>query len=662
MPDEDGPKEIGTISANHERFTPKEPVPRLFPIPAADLTVDVIRKWDSGPTEDKRNDEVKDEEDELLALSDSIRRLIISPDYSRFYGKSSGIMLIQTANDLKEEYTKEARNFGPFLPSLRRPGFWQPQPWEHSVCQIPRYRYDFPAEDLMNDLVDLYFKNINIFIPLLHRPTFERDVAMKLHLKNDMFGAILLLVCANGSRYSDDPRVLLDGVDSWTSCGWKWFDQVHLVQNSLLSPGSLYDLQFYSLSSLFLLNTSAIHRCWTMVGTGIRLAQDMGAHRRQISPRLTVEAELMKRAFWTLVCIDRVVSASMGRPCAVQDEDLDLDMPIECDDDYLVEHPDPQIGFRQPPGRPSYVAAFTSCLKLMRLLAMALRTIYSINQSKLLLGLAGPEWEQRIVTELDSALNQWVDSVPEHLKWDPNREDDIFFNQDSDSPRSADGSAGNSPGGMATVEVGERNLAGTKRAMRSASFASPTMPLNQPLFSLPMYSEELGRLPVHGQLRYTSHGNQGTGVIDTTGGYWFASQEVPQMSPTSIAGGTAMDSSMGALYDFSLPAGYPAFVDAEFFDQLASMTWPSGGNLMADASGGSGDARYYMGVDGSSVMLSSPYQHAEASPSSATSTIWSHDSSNSLDYGVNDPARYSTDVYLMHNTQAQHSHIHNPRA
>ncbi|EEB93161.1 hypothetical protein MPER_08227, partial [Moniliophthora perniciosa FA553] len=45
-----------------------------------------------------------------------------------------------------------------------------------------------------------------------------------------------------------------------------------------------------------------------------------------------------------------------------------------------------------------------------------------------LLGLAGPQWEQRVVTELDSALNQWADSLPDHLRWDPNREDDIFFN------------------------------------------------------------------------------------------------------------------------------------------------------------------------------------------------------------------------------------------
>lgn len=47
----------------------------------------------------------------------------------------------------------------------------------------------------------------------------------------------------------------------------------------------------------------------------------------------------------------------------------------------------------------------------------------------MLLGFVGPEWEQNIVSELDSALNKWVDSVPDHLRWDPKREDETHFHQ-----------------------------------------------------------------------------------------------------------------------------------------------------------------------------------------------------------------------------------------
>ena len=39
---------------------------------------------------------------------------------------------------------------------------------------------------------------------------------------------------------------------------------------------------------------------------------------------------------------------------------------------------------------------------------------YSTKKSRIILGYVGKGWEQRIVMALDSALNKWVDYVPEH--------------------------------------------------------------------------------------------------------------------------------------------------------------------------------------------------------------------------------------------------------
>jgi len=100
----------------------------------------------------------------------------------------------------------------------------------------------------------------------------------------------------------------------------------------------IYFLLFLQLSVQFLQGTSAPQSCWTMVGIGIRLAQDVGAHRRKTHKHeLTAEVELWKRAFWfaaaisrltstelqfrVLIFMDRMVSASLGRPCAIQDEE-----------------------------------------------------------------------------------------------------------------------------------------------------------------------------------------------------------------------------------------------------------------------------------------------------------------------------------------------------
>lgn len=112
------------------------------------------------------------------------------------------------------------------------------------------------------------------------------------------------------------------------------------------------------------------------------------------------------------------MSASLGRPCAIQEEDFDVDLPTEVDDEYWENEHEPEQAFKQPPGKPSLLSYFISLIKLIQILAVALRTIYSINKSKIFLGFVGPHWEQHIVAELDSSLNEWIDTVPEHLKWD----------------------------------------------------------------------------------------------------------------------------------------------------------------------------------------------------------------------------------------------------
>ncbi|KAF8834771.1 hypothetical protein BDN67DRAFT_914233 [Paxillus ammoniavirescens] len=358
-----------------------------------------------------------DEDIVTVSLSENLKNMNLNPSHTRFFGKSSGIMLIQKAIDLKKEYTggEESRSDSFFKTGSHGERF----PWEDVTRNIKETEYAFPDQDLGISLVDLYFVHMNCITPLLHRPSFERKIIRGDHLHDSSFGAVYLLVCAVGSRFSDDPRVFLEGVNSEHSAGWKYFQQVQMVRKTLLGPPCLEDLQVYCLSVMFLQGTSAPQACWTMVGIGIRLAQDVGAHRRKAySSKLSVEGELWKRAFWVLVTLDRQMSSSLGRPCAIQDEDFDLDFPVECDDEYW-EDPNPEQAFEQPPGKPSTMSFFTSYLKLNHILAFALRTIYSINKSKVLLGFVGQQWEQHIVAELDSALNQWIDSVPAHLRWDP---------------------------------------------------------------------------------------------------------------------------------------------------------------------------------------------------------------------------------------------------
>ncbi|TBU24956.1 fungal-specific transcription factor domain-containing protein [Dichomitus squalens] len=358
--------------------------------------------------------------------SDDDGHAVTDVNFKGYHGKSSGSDLVRTILNLKSTHT------GAPLIDLERPLQDITKPFTPNTLALasnifPAYKENvYPPRDLMHELIDAYFNRLNIYLALLHRPTFERDVKNGLHLRDRGFGAVLLLVCAIGSGLLlDSSHIQSHGPPP----GYHWFELVSTTDFSLLARPRLYDLQACALIAAYINMASSPQGCGVMLSLGIRMAQDVGAHRKKMySATPTPEQELWKRAFWVLVAMDRIASFALGRPSTINDEDFDLDPMTECDDEYW-SHPDPSQAFKQPPGKPSKVAFCNAFIRLLKIQASASRTIFTLNKSKLLLGYVGPEWKQRIVAELDSSMNKWLYTVPPHLRWDPNREDILFFYQ-----------------------------------------------------------------------------------------------------------------------------------------------------------------------------------------------------------------------------------------
>ncbi|KAF5319630.1 hypothetical protein D9619_008858 [Psilocybe cf. subviscida] len=493
---------MDTVAANIRRVGQQAPQVQSRPYYHSPLNNNKYRDAAEDDSDIEENSEA------VRVVTQSLKNMHVQPPAFRFFGKSSGPMLLKMAMEAKQHAHDHTGNpdvtptwvDGYCVPMMKhlRPEYWMPRPWETSILprspspiyatsssssssppsshsaasispspppSLPAYPvFHFPPADLAFSLVDNYFRYINLHFPLLHKPTFtqlveehgfilnegERRVHEEGTFEKEGFAEVYLLVCALGSWYSDDPRCLLkaepDSVrepcsDSDKgerrgmpgSAGWKWFNQVQLMRNrSLFTPPTLEDLQVYALSAQFLQASSAPQASWTMAGIGIRLAQDVGIHRRNnmMNQVPTRDGELWKRAFWVLVCIDRITSCHLGRSCAIQDEDFDLDPPIDCDDQFWdADNPDLAMRFKQPSNKPSLVTHFLLYIELTHILMFSLRTVYSINKSTALCGLIGPAWEHAVISELDSALNKWADSVPGYLKWDPHGENDLLFSQ-----------------------------------------------------------------------------------------------------------------------------------------------------------------------------------------------------------------------------------------
>ncbi|KAJ6594430.1 fungal-specific transcription factor domain-containing protein [Mycena capillaripes] len=382
--------------------------------------------------------------DGIMVLCDDFQDMnIVNATRSVFFGRSSGFYLIQTAQELRAEHD------GPDVQQpkpTRREEFWH-SPWEITPLP-PAPAYKFPPQDLLGDLISIFFDRVNIILSCLHRPTFERSVASGLHLIDHSFGSLVLALCSLASRYSDDPRVVLEGTNSKLSSGWEWFRQIQHTGGEF-HLRSLYDLQRIFISVVYLQGTCSPEACWTLVAVGVRKLQDLGVHMRkrhhgeQANMTFTtiIEEELYKRTFWMFLCSDALISSFLGRPRIARDDECldslcraeihgaklfssyDIDYPLEVDDEFW-EHPDPNKRFQQPEGKPSIYAFIVSYLKLTEILGTTQKTIYSVKRAQ-----RSPGWSQSAVAELDSALNQWLDSIPDHLRWDPNREDEPFATQ-----------------------------------------------------------------------------------------------------------------------------------------------------------------------------------------------------------------------------------------
>jgi hypothetical protein len=173
----------------------------------------------------------------------------------RYSGTSSTGLLVVKAIGLKKLYNVLPSSKDPVpLYYHIRPEMWRPEIWEKRSGEIQRRSpFVFPVPDLMSRVVELYFQEVNIYLPILHRPTFERAVQSQLHLRDDRFATVVMTVCAIGARWSEDQRVMSnEGKYTNYSKGWTWFNEAHVQRLAYGSMPDLYDLQISAVRFLFL--------------------------------------------------------------------------------------------------------------------------------------------------------------------------------------------------------------------------------------------------------------------------------------------------------------------------------------------------------------------------------------------------------------------------
>ncbi|KAI0316023.1 fungal-specific transcription factor domain-containing protein [Amylostereum chailletii] len=376
----------------------------------------------------------------------------------RYHGSSSPHLLAAAAQEHRLKHFEAVGSHAPSSgdsppgPADRvwegshREMFWRAPEWELeyeglflTTTDFPDLDQCWPEPDLAPALIDIYFRHFNSMFPLLHRPTFDRQYADQLYKRDIWYACVCMGVFAIASRHINDPRVLFNhskynpGKDEskWHSAGIKYYYvimRVLMAKQSIMTPSSLFEVQTICLSTHFQRDTCWQGGSWTSISTAIRKVQDIGGHRKR-SYQLghSVENELWKRAWWFIVGMDRTGSAAMGRPCSTGDDDMDVELPLDVDDEFW-ESDDPTQAFRQPPEKPSLVKAYILWLGLTEITAEVVKHFYIANEFKAL-AMKHPEQPNDILKRLNAKMTEWIESVPDYLKWSPDIQDPIIANQ-----------------------------------------------------------------------------------------------------------------------------------------------------------------------------------------------------------------------------------------
>lgn len=199
-----------------------------------------------------------------------------------------------------------------------------------------------PPKQMAKSLIDAYMAHDALCYPIVHETqvsvALEAVYAGSDSTKLEPFKGFLfniLLAIATAQVYKFHWQILPDA-ETHRQRAMAYFDAV-------LSGGGLQGLQAMLLCCQFRLSSStkdASGSLWHMVGIASRMCYEMGLHRESTYSRTQVFGQdditflpilevqkICRQCFWCVICLDRVVSITLGRPLAIHVEDIDANLP-----------------------------------------------------------------------------------------------------------------------------------------------------------------------------------------------------------------------------------------------------------------------------------------------------------------------------------------------
>lgn len=197
---------------------------------------------------------------------------------------------------------------------------------------------EFPSPEVAQKLQEEYFRSRWAMLPFLHKPTFMElhfQAVMKLQRRASstslfLFFAVMCLGAIDARRHDPglgDIHLLY------------FATAMHHYLDGLMRTDDIETVQGLLLVANIAISEAQSVNAWLAAGQAVRLAIDLGLHRpSEHSNNTLLRTEIRKRVFWSSYALDCNISFALGRPCAIRDVDINLDLPLCLSDRDLLNN------------------------------------------------------------------------------------------------------------------------------------------------------------------------------------------------------------------------------------------------------------------------------------------------------------------------------------
>ncbi|KAF2112123.1 fungal-specific transcription factor domain-containing protein [Lophiotrema nucula] len=286
---------------------------------------------------------------------------------------------------------------------------------------------DFPPYDLLYGLVDLFFKHIYPWCPILHRQNTLNSLFGDSSL-DEADRIILHAIVATTLKFSTDQRLSPDKRSRYHQTS-KERVLLYGIENS-----SVKSLQALVILSLDVVGCSNGPPGWNMLALITRSVVQLGLSMETYSPMVApqyasiytlraivlpepkdwIEEESRRRLFWMIYVLDRYATVATAFEFALDDKEIDRRLP--CRDDLYTRNVPVETRWFQTPSRSDYtmnrpenLGSFSYYVEILGILS---RIHHFLKKPVDITSLSDVEKWQAEYRELDNAIEQWKYQLP----------------------------------------------------------------------------------------------------------------------------------------------------------------------------------------------------------------------------------------------------------